>query len=68
MVVSGYWDLIFCWVERRVEGVRPRSAMQRAPEAAKEWAMEEPVPEPPPVMRMVLWAVERGGRRGEMEG
>ena len=55
-------------VLRREVSVRPRMAILVAPETAKACAMRGPTPDPPPVMRMTLPAVESSGREGSISG
>lgn len=66
--VEGKRALMVDLVWERVTSVRPTRAMRGAPALAKERAMAAPMPEPPPVTRMVLLAAEREGRMGLMAG
>lgn len=53
-------------VSFRVLSLRPRSTMLAAWASEKAWAMEAPIPWPPPVMRTVLPAAESCGLVGLM--
>lgn len=64
-----------CWCDNSMDflvsrsfcSLRPRIMILVAPAWAKDEAVDEPMPEPPPVMRMVLLAAEREGRKGDMD-
>jgi len=70
-----YESLVVGEIERSVSRVdfkgssrRPMIPMDDAPARAKDFAIEAPIPVPPPVITTVLPAAERAGFMGEIAG